>query len=194
MSRPVLVVKPAKAPAKATPHLLPCRVHHDGAVGPTDSYWRPTQSKGSCAALSLLFLLFVDAASRALHDSPKELPTARWTEWILRTADGLGHTAYFRGRKLHGRTVPLPDGYTGLVAETVAAAPAADAGEAPDLERGEEPEPELGGLEVRAGFDDVVVWGHDTAAEAATVPHVRAMEEWLDLADKVGQAIVCVLC
>ncbi|KAK2070573.1 hypothetical protein P8C59_005058 [Phyllachora maydis] len=144
MSRPVLVVKPAKAPAKATPHLLPCRVHHDGAVGPTDSYWRPTQSK-----------------------------------------DGLGHTAYFRGRKLHGRTVPLPDGYTGLVAETVAAAPAADAGEAPDLERGEEPEPELGGLEVRAGFDDVVVWGHDTAAEAATVPHVRAMEEWLDLADKI---------
>ena len=56
------------------PHLLPCRIHHDGPVEAGDRYWRPEKS-----------------------DDGKQ-------------------TAYFRGRRLQGRTLTVPDGYKGMAA------------------------------------------------------------------------------
>lgn len=31
---------------KAQVHLLPCRIHHDGAVGSTETYWNPVEGEG----------------------------------------------------------------------------------------------------------------------------------------------------
>jgi ribonuclease H2 subunit C len=49
MSQPMLAVKldePSEETPKATPHLLPCRVHHNGAVEPVQSFWEPKVGSG----------------------------------------------------------------------------------------------------------------------------------------------------
>lgn len=60
------------SPTRYTPHVLPCRIHHDGPIESTERFWAPR---------------------------PDE--------------DGT-QSAHFRGRKLRGRRVPLPDGYRGM--------------------------------------------------------------------------------
>jgi ribonuclease H2 subunit C len=115
-------------------------------------------------------------------------------ESILATAganfssqDGM-KTAYFRGRKLHGKTLALPKGYRGVVAEKKApeADPSRRAVEDPDIvDLDREDEPELGSLHVQAQFDDLVIWGHESVADASSDPYVRGLEEWLDFANQV---------
>lgn len=49
MTQPMLALKSDKTPEgtpKATPHLLPCRVHHNGPVEPAQSFWNPKTSEG----------------------------------------------------------------------------------------------------------------------------------------------------
>jgi hypothetical protein len=46
MSQPILEIKADTSSAKVTPNLLPCRVHHDGAIGPTEAFWAPDQGTG----------------------------------------------------------------------------------------------------------------------------------------------------
>ena len=47
MSQPILELKAETTGAeKTTPHLLPCRIHHNGPVEPTESFWNITQSQG----------------------------------------------------------------------------------------------------------------------------------------------------
>ena len=43
----------------------------------------------------------------------------------------------------------------------------------------------VGTMRITADFDELVVWGHETVADAAEDPYVRSMEEWLQVADKV---------
>ncbi|KAK3338531.1 ribonuclease H2, subunit C [Neurospora tetraspora] len=150
---------------KTTPNLLPCRIHHDGPVEPTDSFWNP------------------------------------------REEDGL-KVSYFRGRKLHGKTLPLPEGYKGVVASK---APKQEGEEEKkkearlphemsfvmdndnepevvDLEAEESSrqEPEVGGwMEIQAEFEEVVVWGHESLADAGGDAYVRGVEEWIGFANKM---------
>lgn len=42
-----------------------------------------------------------------------------------------------------------------------------------------------GSLEVQAEFDKLVVWGHETTVDGAADPYVRAVGEWIALAEKV---------
>lgn len=103
-------------------------------------------------------------------------------------------TAYFRGRKLQGKTVKLPEGYRGVIA----IAPAAEEPprrpeevEVVDLE----PEMPVATLQAQAAFDELVVWRHEAAVDAAADPYLRGVEEWLALADKVRQDVPCfALC
>lgn len=47
-------------------------------------------------------------------------------------------------------------------------------------------EPEVGGsMEVQAEFDEVVVWGHESLAEAGGDAYVRGVEEWIGFAGRV---------
>lgn len=38
-----------------------------------------------------------------------------------------------------------------------------------------------------AEFDEMVVWGAESMADAATDPYVRSMEEWLQVAESIHQ-------
>ncbi|KAK1531590.1 ribonuclease H1/H2 small subunit [Colletotrichum paranaense] len=126
---------------KATVNLLPCRIHHDGPVGDSNTFWNPSKSE-----------------------------------------DGKT-VAYFRGRKLHGTTVKLPEQYRGVVMERSAKV------ETQQLEgEGEEAEGdlvELGTMKTKAEFDEMVIWGHEASAEAASDPYVRSIEEWLGVAESI---------
>lgn len=42
-----------------------------------------------------------------------------------------------------------------------------------------------GKLEVQAEFDEVVVWGHESLADAAADGYVRSLEEWMGVATAI---------
>lgn len=44
----------------------------------------------------------------------------------------------------------------------------------------------VGMMEATAEFDEMIVWSHEAIATAAEDPYVRSVEEWLQLAEKVG--------
>ncbi|KAL2121605.1 hypothetical protein VTJ04DRAFT_5632 [Mycothermus thermophilus] len=140
-------------PPKTTPHLLPCRVHHNGPVEPVQSFWDPKPSPEDAAA----------------------------------------STAYFRGRKLCGKTVKLPDGYRGVVAVPTSSDNSQTV-EVIDLEAadadGGMPAAQSS-LVVQAEFDEMVLWGHDVAVDAvdgeagASDPYMRAVGEWVAVAERI---------
>jgi len=49
---------------------------------------------------------------RIQHNGPVNASTRHWTPEV--SDDGKSNTAYFRGRKLNGTVVELPDGYEGM--------------------------------------------------------------------------------
>jgi hypothetical protein len=101
-------------------------------------------------------------------------------------ADGKS-TAYFRGRKLQGRTIAVPPAYRGVIVEKHAPAekPAPQPDEPINVDAEEGDEPELGKLQPLAEFDEVVVWNHEVAVDTSEDPYVRGIEEWMGLSDKV---------
>ncbi|KUI55147.1 hypothetical protein VP1G_02575 [Cytospora mali] len=129
---------------KVTPNLLPCRIQHDGPIGPADAYWMP------------------------IEESDEK------------------RIAYFRGRKLHGKALKVPEGYRGVVVERKDApkpqAPRPDEPEVIDVDA--EDEVPLGALETQAEFDEIMVWGHESMADAASDPYVRGIEEWVKMAEQ----------
>lgn len=47
-----------------------------------------------------------------------------------------------------------------------------------------EAQPELGAMDVKAEFDEMVIWGHEATADSSD-PYVRSIEEWLTVAEQV---------
>ena len=177
-STPSLAFKlevPSGETPKATPHLLPCRVHHSGPFEPVQAFWDPKPGE-----------------SENSH-SPSHLKRTLLTDFVaVSYVDGT-NTAYFRGRKLQGTTVKLPEGYRGVVAVTSAAE---EPSRRPDEVGVVDLEAEMpqGTLQTQAAFDEMVVWGHEAAVDAAADPYLRGAEEWLALADKVRRPVVCPRC
>ncbi|KAJ2987082.1 hypothetical protein NUW58_g4702 [Xylaria curta] len=133
---------------KATINLLPCRIHHDGDVNPSQTFWNPTK-----------------------------------------TGDN-SHTAYLRGRKLHGRSVKLPEGYHGVAVETTDAKLEVSREQDPideDVETTENPgnQLEVGVMKGRAAFNELMIWGHESTSDSTVDPYVRGMEEWIAFAEEI---------
>ncbi|KAF8421211.1 ribonuclease H2 non-catalytic subunit-domain-containing protein [Tirmania nivea] len=154
---------PAVAPPPtATLHLLPAKLQ---TASPADAgrYWRPTPLPKTEAAA---------AAPGPEDDSGNPTEPAQ--------------EATFRGRRLLGQEVLVPEGYTGLVLATIpnpSPPPRGNAGEeAGDEDEEEAPQNVLTPL---AQFRNVVVWGHDElpTAVAAGGPGgdlvMRGVQEWL---------------
>ncbi len=40
-------------------------------------------------------------------------------------------------------------------------------------------------LQVQSEFDEMVVWAHETTADASADPYVRGIEDWLTVANQV---------
>ena len=97
--------------------------------------------------------------------------------------------AYFRGRKLRGRNVKVPQGYRGIIVknseETKGMSNRVGKHDMNIDEDDEEPEEETGSLEEVGSFDEVVVWGHESVAEADD-PFVKGMDEWINFAEAVS--------
>ncbi|KAK0714796.1 ribonuclease H2, subunit C [Lasiosphaeris hirsuta] len=116
---------------------------------------------------------------RVHHTGPVDPVEAFWEP---KQGDDGTTTAYFRGRKLHGKSVKLPKDYRGVVA---APAPKGDEKEkAVDFVDVDAESGKTASLNVQAEFDEMVIWGHEAVADTAD-PYVRGMEEWLALADQI---------
>ncbi|KAK0512036.1 hypothetical protein JMJ35_005164 [Cladonia borealis] len=122
------------------------------------------------------------------HNGPVDATPRYWNPVI--SEDGKLE-AYFRGRKLKGREVGIPEGYTGRVVckddtgkgggEGIRERGGGDGGEL-----GEEDDEEEGGegeaLEEVASFDRVVLWGHESLVEGDDM-FVKGVEEWIGFAE-----------
>ncbi|KAK4661014.1 hypothetical protein QC762_124030 [Podospora pseudocomata] len=109
------------------------------------------------------------------HTGPVEPTQSFWDPQTSTSSTGIKE-AYFRGRKLRGKPVALPEGYKGVVA--ISSLPDQNGkADVIDLEKNSH-----GRLEVQAEFDEVVVWGHESLADAAADGYVRSLEEWVGVA------------
>ncbi|KAH7171516.1 ribonuclease H2 non-catalytic subunit-domain-containing protein [Dactylonectria macrodidyma] len=118
---------------------------------------------------------------RIHHNGPVEPVSAYWAP--TSTDDGT-KTAYFRGRKLQGKSIKLPAQYRGIVVQKTKddALPAA---EPVDLVEGEDPPEQVGAMKVIAEFDEMVVWDHGNVNDSTGDPYIRSMEEWLQVANQI---------
>lgn len=94
MEQPMLSVgRHEGSTQKATPNVLPCRVHHDGPIGAADAYWTPTQEPGRSINHSLFqgYLLTIPRRKQSRifqrteapwegTENPRRLPRCRRRE------------------------------------------------------------------------------------------------------------------
>ncbi|KAL4901893.1 hypothetical protein BDW74DRAFT_159138 [Aspergillus multicolor] len=117
---------------------------------------------------------------RIHHDGPVESLNRYWTPKADSEDKDL-QTAYFRGRKLRGRRVHLPEGYEGVVVtHTDREMPTATSCETVS-EEGECDEP-IKVLEKQATFGDYMVWAHEIIP-AGDDSFVKGVEEWVKFAE-----------
>ena len=106
-------------------------------------------------------------------------------------------TSYFRGRKLHGRTIKLPPNYLGSILRTTvtnATSTVSDSArrKISDIEESDEMEDDEEQVEERlaeelARFEEFTVWDHE-ALPPAEDPYVMGVEEWIGLAEAVSSS------
>ncbi|GAW14480.1 hypothetical protein ANO14919_038830 [Xylariales sp. No.14919] len=152
---------------KAKVNLLPCRIHHDGDVTPSNTFWNPSDTQGE-------------------EPSSDKVRSGRLIGY---DPDGL-QTAYFRGRKLHGKSMKLPEGYHGVVVEKTDAKPQTPTQQEPsdeDVEIIENPDDQLevGVMRGKATFDEFTIWGHESTNDSSEDAYVRGMEEWIAFSEEV---------
>ncbi|KAL3435643.1 ribonuclease H2 non-catalytic subunit-domain-containing protein [Aspergillus tetrazonus] len=90
-------------------------------------------------------------------------------------------TAYFRGRRLRGRRVQLPEGYEGVVV-THTEREIPNATDSVTVSKEGENNKSVKLLEKQATFGDYVVWGHEVIP-AADDSFVKGVEEWVKFAE-----------
>ncbi|KAL4987626.1 ribonuclease H2 non-catalytic subunit-domain-containing protein [Aspergillus falconensis] len=115
---------------------------------------------------------------RIHHDGPVESLSRYWTPT---TDEKDFQTAYFRGRRLRGRRVRIPEGYEGVVVtHTDREMPTGTDHETVSEESERDESVKL--LEKQATFGDYVVWGHE-AIPAADDLFIKGVEEWVKFAE-----------
>jgi ribonuclease H2 subunit C len=102
--------------------------------------------------------------------------------------------AYFRGRHLHGTTLPLPQNYTGAilhVTDKQLPQSRTQPQQQPADEDDEDAEAEESiPLEVKIAeqvgeFDQVILWGHGGEVDGSGDAFVRGMNEWVGFAESM---------
>ncbi|KAL2356805.1 putative ribonuclease H2 subunit C [Cryomyces antarcticus] len=117
------------------------------------------------------------------HNGPVSASTRYWAP---ETDDKGRSVAYFRGRKLLGRSVKVPDGYRGAVLTKTektlqpnGRGPARDTSEDADEEEVEE----VLLMEENASFEEIVVWDHGAMPAETEDPYSKGVQEWIALAE-----------
>lgn len=123
--------------------------------------------------------------------------------WAPTSTKNETSTAYFRGRKLLGKSVKVPDGYQGVVLEKTDKSLSAKPPTAEELRRMEEGDEdemdmeidkavEVKTMERMYSFDEIVVWGHEMLPEDDDV-YVKGVSEWVKFAEAVSSHIPLTL-
>lgn len=129
-----------------------------------------------------------------LHYSGPARVTKRF--WSPTRENDNTKTSYFRGRRLRGKTLKLPPGYTGVAAQATErllpqqlqqwrneAGVDESAAGAEDEDLDDKPEP-VKILQSTSTFNEVTIWGHDMLP-AADDPFVKGIEEWIAFAEAI---------
>lgn len=105
--------------------------------------------------------------------------------WRAEKEDDGTRTAYFRGRKLRGRNLQLPDGYRGaVVSNTSKVLPQSEAERETDAdEEDDDQRIEVRIMEEVGEFDEVVVWEHEVAPDETEDPYSKGVSEWIAFAE-----------
>jgi ribonuclease H2 subunit C len=152
----MLAIKPKSAnPPTITANLLPCRINHDGPISLSARLWSPSTTPADPSA----------------DNNPTEDANEKAQQPI----------AHFRGRRLHGRQVLVPAGYTGAVIKPTKEVPQ----QAPQEDE-DEMEETTYVAEQEATFDKIVVWRHESVADGMEDRYVRGVEEWIGFAEAVS--------
>ena len=161
------VSKPSGSAATSfTPNSLPCRIHQDGAVNASSRYWYPTKGAGETRVADLSRLSPCNSDNGGTDGAPE---------------------AYFRGRKLKGREVQVPEGYRGVVVK--ANGIEREVAKSLEISEGDEEPEEVKVLEELGDFDGIVAWGHESLVDGDDA-FVRGLEEWVGF----SQAVSCIGC
>ncbi|KAF8861761.1 ribonuclease H1/H2 small subunit [Acephala macrosclerotiorum] len=118
---------------------------------------------------------------RINHNGPVDASKRYWNP--TQTPDGKT-TAYFRGKKLYGKQVKVPEGYRGVVlssTDRILPKPAQTMEHDEDAEE----EPEVKIVEEQSDFDSIMVWGHEAVPEDAADPYVKGMDEWIAFSEQI---------
>ncbi|KAL3426034.1 ribonuclease H1/H2 small subunit [Phlyctema vagabunda] len=113
------------------------------------------------------------------HDGPVDATKRYWAP--TKTEDGKT-IAYFRGRKLQGKAMRVPKGHRGVVLTSTDRIVLPDPAEEQEAD---EDRIEVGIMEEQSQFDEIMVWGHESAPDALTDPYVKGMEEWIGFASQI---------
>ncbi|KAL4754465.1 hypothetical protein BDW72DRAFT_166226 [Aspergillus terricola var. indicus] len=117
---------------------------------------------------------------RIHYDGLVESVNRYWTPITDEDDKGL-QTAYFRGRRLRGRRVQLPEGYEGVVVTHTEREMPTATDHVTVSSEGEHNKP-VKLLEKQATFGEYVVWGHEVIP-AADDSFVKGVEEWVQFAE-----------
>ena len=104
--------------------------------------------------------------------------------------------SYFRGRKLRGQEVDLPQGYRGVIVKEAGKEKTATQshdkgdgdGDGDGEEEGEEDQEEATMLKEVGSFEKIVVWNHESMVNGDDA-FVKGVSEWIDFAEAVSLPI-----
>lgn len=151
-----------------TPNTLPCRIHYDGPVNASPRYWAPETAEGQCP-IELL-----------LH--PSQTPFRGSFITVGKPE------AYFRGRKLRGHEIDVPQGYRGVIVKEGGKDKSAfqnTGREYSEGDEGEEEQEEVTMLNEVGSFEKVVIWNHESMVEGDDA-FLKGLSEWIGLAEAVS--------
>jgi ribonuclease H2 subunit C len=158
------------SPSAVTANLLPCRIHHDGSITLSDRHWAPSQPTTT-----------TPPASSDTKSVEKEEESS-----ISNSNESSKLIAHFRGRRLLGREVSVPEGYTGaLIRTSKEEMPKAPRAADEDDEDGEDERTFV--AEQEASFEKIVLWRHEEEAEGLDDRYIRSVEEWIGFAETVSR-------
>ena len=101
------------------------------------------------------------------------------------------HEAYFRGRKLRGQEIHVPQGYNGVIVKDVgkdkAVSPRFESGdmEGSDGYKGDEELEETRVLNEVGSFTNILVWNHEDVVDGDNA-FLKGLSEWIGFAEAVS--------
>ncbi|KAF1985036.1 hypothetical protein K402DRAFT_422334 [Aulographum hederae CBS 113979] len=110
--------------------------------------------------------------------------------WNPEAGKDNSQTSYFRGRKLRGKTLKIPEGYQGSVLDVTESVllehPSTSNVDEEEQEEGDEQEDEkpvdVKVAEEVSKFDEIVVWNHEFLPDMMEDPFAKGMQEWIGFA------------